>query len=310
MDVRIGPFLASVSRDRSPHMSGQTVTQSELDRLLSYWAPLPKEAHPDLLSKVVVTSIASREGLRAAKDALTRHGIVIVPNFYDREDALVAGNRALAIAEEVGDGSLANGQPEGYVVEVDSPRGYYDLAGEAFATANLRLGADRGLLDIFNFDALDEGTGSRLRTALSSRHVMDLVPTPEGKAWRPWNLNVYVNRGVTHTRMFHVDSYGGGQVKAFLYLTDVNSTDDGPYSYVLDSHKAGAYRDLNLAVTRAHRVFKPTDAPLVDPAKILPVIAPAGSLVVSDQSGFHRGFPQLTGHKRAVAVLNIVAGKG
>jgi hypothetical protein len=256
-----------------------------------------------------VEDLRSPDGTHHAERILARHGIIVVPSFFDRDKALAAGRRALQVADEVGDGSPPTDQPRNYVVEIDSQRGYYALAAEAHATANLRLGSDAGMLDIFNFDLLDAATGRPLRDALSSPQILDLIPSKTAQRWRPMNLNVYVNRGISHTRMFHADSYGSGQIKAFLYLTDVTSTQDGPYTYVLDSHRPGPFRDLNVMATRARSIFKPTDAPLVDPEKILPIIAPAGSLVVSNQSGFHRGYPQEVGRTRVVSVLNIVAGK-
>lgn len=286
------------------------LSPTDFDRLLGMWAPLPDRPDPELLSAVTASEIDSTEGVNRAQGILRDRGIVIVPNFVDRDRALAAGRRALAVTQDLQSDPAKAGLSRNYVVEVDSPRGYYDLVKDDIATINVRRNEDSGMVDIFNFDRLDTTSGRDLRQALSHPHVISLIPSPAGVEWKPSNLNVYINRGVSHTRMFHVDSYGEGQVKAFLYLTDVRSQDDGPYSYVVDSHTSGPFRDMNRALSAVTDVFKPTDAPLVEPSKILPVIAPAGSLVVSNQSGFHRGYPQAEGHERAVAVLNILAHRG
>jgi len=39
---------------------------------------------------------------------------------------------------------------------------------------------------------------------------------------------------------------------------------------------------------------------------IVPALAKKGTLVISDQGGSHRGFPQTKGYKRTVGVMNFV----
>lgn len=303
MDVRIGPFQASVRRHRTPRVSNQSASHEELDGLLATWSPLPRACDPEMLAAVSVSEIDSPEGQMAASTVLSEYGITVVPDFVDRQKALAAGQRALAISDEVRDSI----QHDNYQVLVDSPRGYHELAGEDHATVHVRGGVDRGMLDIFNFDLLDEEIGGALLRRLSEQCLLNSIPKAKNGFWSPSNLNVYVNRSVGHTRMFHVDSYGNNQFKAFVYLTDVLTVDDGPYAYVLGSHTPGLYRDLNLALSAVKQIFEPTDAPLVNPSKILPVVASAGSLILSNQSGFHRGYPQGDGNHRALAVLNVTS---
>ena len=307
VEMKLGRLRVTIQRTGEHARSGTRLSSTQLDRLIGTWAPLPSGPDPGLLAAVSVAEIASADGHMRAKEILRDRGIVVVPRFLNRDEALAAGRRALALLYDL-KGAYSHADPlRNYVVEVDSTRGYYDLVNDHVATINLRRNEDYGMVDIFNFDRLDNSAGAGLRQTLSHPHLISLIPSPAGERWKPSNLNVYVNRNVSHTRMFHADSYGDGQVKAFVYLTDVQSMGDGPYSYVVDSHTPGPYRDMNRALTKVGDIFKPTDAPLVDTSKILPVLAPAGSLVVSNQSGFHRGYPQASDHERVVAVLNILA---
>jgi len=66
---------------------------------------------------------------------------------------------------------------------------------------------------------------------------------------------------------------------------------------------------MNLGITQPKGVFASTDAPAVDVEKTLPDLAPTGSLLVSAQSGSHRGVPQKLVHSRAIAVRNLLVKK-
>ena len=124
----------------------------------------------------------------------------------------------------------------------------------------------------------------------------------DGKSVDFRNLNFYINSNITKTRGFHADSFSP-QLKAFVYLTDCLSLDDGPYTYVRRSHTDGPYRRLNqdLCVNLPNK----TETPLLDRDRIVPVLGKKGTLVISDQSGFHRGYPQSPGHKRVISVMNL-----
>ena len=307
MDVTIGGFHFSISKQaNNAALEGHQLDQNALDGLLDRLAPLPGTPSPELFSEVLIEDIQTQAGSRQASTALKQHGIFIVPNFFDRELALEGGRAAFAVAQQAHAAATQGARPEGFILETSGKAGYYAMATSEKTVVNLRKGSDAGLVDIFNFDRVAPESGRVIRDALGSNTVMEQLSASSSGEWRAANLNAYVNQNVMRTRMFHVDSYGIGQVKAFLYLTDVNELADGPYCYVADSHMAGPYRDMNLALARASKIFSSTDTPIVDIAKILPILAPAGSLVVSNQSGAHRGAPQGAGHSRAIAVLNIL----
>lgn len=307
MKVKIGKFSISAAKEASETaIEGHQLDQDEFDRLLSRLSPLPASPPRALFQEILIEEIDSSRGALMATAALQSHGIFIVPNFLDREQALAGGRAAFAIADQARTAAKEGVQPSDFDLEESGKSDYYSMAESRRTIVNLRRGNDAGMVDIFNFDRVAHEEGDAIRKALGSEKILRLLSTANSGEWQAANLNAYVNQDVTHTRMFHVDSYGVGQVKAFLYMTDVTDLADGPYCYVAGSHQAGPYRDINLALSSASGVFSSTDTPIVDSAKILPILAPAGSLVVSNQSGSHRGVPQEPGHSRAIAVLNIL----
>ena len=124
--------------------------------------------------------------------------------------------------------------------------------------------------------------------------------TRNGNPLQPQNLNIYFNYAIKETRGFHVDSYKN-EVKAFIYLSDVRDLGDGPYTYVKGSHAAGIFRRMNMALSSD--LPNATEFPIVPFDEIIPVVATKGALVISDQSGAHRGFPQLENRERVIAVM-------
>ena len=111
----------------------------------------------------------------------------------------------------------------------------------------------------------------------------------------PKNLNLYVNNSITKTRGFHVDSYYRS-IKGFIYLTDVNCLGDGPYCFVKGTQVENSLEKLN-------KIIGDKEAPIIDPLKIVPVLGKKGTLILSDQSGVHRGFPQSKGSLRELFVM-------
>ena len=178
--------------------------------------------------------------------------------------------------------------------------GYQELSSYKKTVVQVREGQDQGMIDIFNVDIAFPEVNI-LRKAYEDSGLKEILSSPDLSVGFK-NLNFYLNNNVTSTRGFHADSYAP-QLKAFVYLTDCLSLDDGPYTYVKGSQKDNPYRRLNKEM--CINLPNKTEAPLLNRDDILPVLASRGSLVISDQSGFHRGFPQEEGHERVISVMNI-----
>jgi hypothetical protein len=118
------------------------------------------------------------------------------------------------------------------------------------------------------------------------------------------NFNSYIDKGVTTARGFHSDSYGVFHYKAFIYLTDVDDLSFGPYTYIENSHIATYYRLLN-QIKNSILDNERTDITIYNKNLIRPMIAKKGTLVISDQTGFHRGWPQEKDKFRAILTMNF-----
>ena len=114
----------------------------------------------------------------------------------------------------------------------------------------------------------------------------------------------YNTRSNDNTRYFHVDSFAK-EFKAFLYLDDVD-TGNGPFTYLRGSHKRHLKRlakQISGNANDAATSFSPGDVGALLGDEV-PVCGPAGTLILSDVRGLHRGSPQLD-RSRSVLVNYI-----
>lgn len=102
---------------------------------------------------------------------------------------------------------------------------------------------------------------------------------------------------------WHRDSFVG-QFKAILYLTDVTE-DTGPFEYILDSHGLlSKYQDNRIYDVPLHttRIRDETVEEIIrrEPKRHKVATGPAGSLVIADTTGIHRGRPLRSGNRAAL----------
>ena len=97
----------------------------------------------------------------------------------------------------------------------------------------------------------------------------------------------------TDTREYHVD-YWEKEFKAFIYLDDVD-LHNGPFAYIIGSNNAHITRYKKLLLNS--KGFSDTSFFENDLGRWVkkekPIIAKAGTLILADVVGFHRGLPQL-----------------
>jgi ectoine hydroxylase-related dioxygenase (phytanoyl-CoA dioxygenase family) len=102
---------------------------------------------------------------------------------------------------------------------------------------------------------------------------------------------------------WHRDSIGERDVKAILYVNDV-SADNGPFQYLLGSHRVSH----RLAIiwqqggNWRHKRFRGADAEsfFASRPELQTVTGKAGTLVLADTTGIHRGCPISTGVRYAI----------
>jgi len=177
-----------------------------------------------------------------------------------------------------------------------------DLQSGIFIDKRGWLGHDEGMIDIKNIDHfMPELTGF-----INIDDILYKLKSFTHKKIRIESIHCYYNHGVTNTRRLHVDSHTKSQYKAFIYITDVLSEDYGPYCYVPNS--------ANFTITRYFSIIKNFCAkkPLTDfdnkinRMKMKQLCGPKGSLIVSNQNGAHRGWPQKKNRERMLIALNLV----
>lgn len=237
--------------------------------------------------------------LPAAREILKRHGIVVVLNAISEVRCQKLRKDVETLYQEYAASGAALDERESALFQNGKSKlkGYRQLANYCKTVIEVRQGQDKGMVDIFNCDLALPDSGRGIRATFESSTVLSLLNRSH---LRPRNLNVYINQGITSTRGFHVDSHNE-DLKAFIYLTDVKTLSDGPYTFVKGSHANATFRQINRNFCRC---LKPaTETPIVNPEVITPILAPKGSMVISDQSGFHRGWPQAPSGKRMVAVM-------
>ena len=103
---------------------------------------------------------------------------------------------------------------------------------------------------------------------------------------------------------WHRDSAIRDQFKAFLFLTDVTE-DNGPFCYVQGSHSFTAVKKINklLRINPRERRFSNMNVTSICDElglKRVPLTVTAGSLVIANVRGIHRGMPIKTGNRLAV----------
>ena len=163
-------------------------------------------------------------------------------------------------------------------------------------------GYDEGMLDIKHIDRAIPDFLDKIQI----KKILATVKDEMGLNLRVQNINCYWNQGVQNTRGLHADNHTKDQYKAFIYLTDVLSDLDGPYCYVPDSHLASINRykciisnyfnnrSLTNYSTKKHEV------------KMLKAKAAKGALIISNQNGAHRGWPQGKNNQRALISINLI----
>lgn len=253
---------------------------------------------------VSVQDVDTEQGIELATEVLKENGIVVVPRYLPSQVLSELNSDVDCLVDEYVGASASEVFEDDYVLfQKGSGKvgGYANLAKYPKTIMQVREGQDQGMIDIFNVNYRFPTSFGVLKNMLSADNVVRVIRGQGGRV-HVGNLNCYINRGIGRTRGFHVDSYQR-RLKAFVYLTDVESLDCGPYTYVRASHSSCCFRAINKAISE--KLPYPTETPIVPQDSVIPILAKAGSLVISDQAGFHRGFPQAQGCSRKVAVMNF-----
>lgn len=215
-------------------------------------------------------------------NTLAKDGITIVENYLDEE--------VCAELYEKLSSSISNGGMD--VVEGEQYE-YDELVNWGGPVANKRTGRDDGMIDVFNADMVVP----EILSFKTDETVGEIINRASEHHFTPDNVNIYWNRSVTSTRDLHADTYSG-KYKSFVYLTDVPDSSYGPLCYIKGTHRSSKVKDVASSLVNKLRGSPSTDAVFYDMEDVVRCTASKGTLIIADQSGYHRGYPQQTGRER------------
>lgn len=278
------------------------------------YGPIRNAFHP---ANVTAEELSVDAGWLTSRDMdcaaaiLDWHGVVVLRNFVSPAlvDAAHCEAEALtACIEKAIAAPQAHGQTGNIFWQVDGARFRSHNAilahGRPLANLSKKNGTPvGGVIDLFFLDLLARERGwdalaaccDSLKDGAIAQIVAAVSPA------RPRQVNMLRNDSVTATRGLHVDNLRGNY-KAVLYLSDVRGMGDGPYAYVPGSQRR---RDLLRREARLNSLNgrSETDSYAFQGHEIaFPV--PKGSVIISCQSGVHRGMPQRFGASHTILVGN------
>lgn len=160
-------------------------------------------------------------------------------------------------------------------------------------------GPDKGMIDIFYIDKSMEINVDykMIEEIIRGTYSCDIYFT---------TIHAYVNRGVEGTRVAHVDNCQPVVFKAFIYLTDVPDTDYGPYSFIRGTQRFSLQVYNNLIQNLFKKKYRSSDMPLFNKNEEIIGLGKKGTLIISNQNGIHRGYPQKKGKERVALVLTYM----
>ena len=243
-------------------------------------------------SKSIAPNIpeSTPERIRRAAMELAQAGITTIPDFLPQEEC---DNLRAKIENQISNLTETTTIADDVTV---SFRGGSKPARRYRNAVNV----DLGMIDMFDADrAVSELTAIKEDTM-----IRDILTLATGRELIPSRLNIYINRSVTSTRGYHMDS-GALQFKAFVYLTDVNDLEDGPYSFIKRSHRFSTRKYLNITQNLMSG-YHLTEMSNGNPADVVHALAPRGTLIISDQNGWHRGLPQTDGRSRMLISISFL----
>lgn len=228
------------------------------------------------------------------------HGCFTMGGFFSQEEcsnirndiSILVEKRNLLLTAEYDDVIVAN-----HTENREVPGKLGDYTKPVIVTRGLN-GFDRNMTEIFNVHRVIDIPVNRINEFVQStaKHMGHSNVTTE--------FSVYINKGVKDIRGFHRDvQVNGSKVlyKLFVYLTDVNDYTYGPHSYIPGTHK------IESCQAYANQLMGNYTDPNEYDFDLMPTVftGQCGTMIMTTQSGMHRGLPQLNDKERIILVCKI-----
>lgn len=162
-------------------------------------------------------------------------------------------------------------------------------------------GFDDNMIELFNAEKLIKLPVDKIKESVKSA----------GFGNYKLSFSLYYNESISNTRGYHRDASPLPNpqdprsvkqlYKFFMYITDVLSLDQGPYSYIPRTHTWSLSKKFANHINGVYD--DPNEFDLALNPKIF--LEKAGMALISDQAGFHRGFPQKEGATRIMLVCKM-----
>jgi hypothetical protein len=217
---------------------------------------------------------------------LSSDGIAIVENYYSRKKCNKIYNKVMDIVERIDYNESEIGGEIGNEGRKFSKDGM---------TIDIRGGRDKGMFDIHH---IDESVGE-LSEFKKDGLIKDIIKKAAGEKPETKSTNLYYKESNTSTRGPHHDTFSS-KFKSFVYLTDVDSLSYGPYSYVEGSHNPSYIKEGITSIANKIRRQPRTDSLFRHRHKksAKKITGKMGTLIISNQTGVHFGYPQEEGYER------------
>jgi hypothetical protein len=217
---------------------------------------------------------------------LQRDGYAVIENYWTRERAMELRDRL--------EGYLAEGQDRDF--EEGAWMRFWD-----------KRPYDQGVRRIYHVEKI-------VPELAAARHDPFVLQIATALYGMPFHSNVLVFQHNTqsneHTRYYHVDAFVR-EFKSFIYLDDVDPG-NGPFAYLRGTHR-NHFTRLKKQVLGNGEGQSPTSffeddiKPLLE--REVQICGPAGTLILTNVRGLHRGSPQIE-RSRSVLVNYILKHPG
>lgn len=228
------------------------------------------------------------------RNTFTRQGYEFIPNFLDQ----VQCSHYIRLAMQ-------------YLQDQS-----YTIKGDCYLVKRKDVkNVNTGMEQIINAQELDPG----LTNLFHSGVIEKLFEERIGEPMRLLSIVIQVDSPDAQTkRGFHIDSVSPPVYKGFLYLNDVETLGDGPYTVIPGSHLHLVRKIFNTTWTWLQLlVTAPEKRRLADSMgdmrffysdqEAVPCLGPAGSLIISNQHIVHKGWHKHDRRKRFALIFFLVS---
>lgn len=244
---------------------------------------------------------------------LRKHGVVRLPAFVDSAEATAAGRALAAFLDpfaERREREPHGGDGLGCDWQTGTDRIPDYLTRPAPVVSFLGdgpEGVDAGFIVLSKVETIAARDGFRRLDALLASPPFRFAERIVSEAFSA-GLKIHqflLSRSAAKPRSLHTDTLGEFY-NMFTYLSDVESVGDGPFTYVPGSHlrrdrlTKGAFL---LGLGGRH----PKEYPELSD-RAVPMLGPAGTVIIANQRGVHGAHPQGEGGYRAMLIVNFLPG--